>query len=120
MFEDYDFGNLVGKTLTEVKVDDGKEFIEFKDSNGNAYKMYHHQNCCEGVYLEDVCGSWDDIIGSKIVGAYETTSDVEVEYGDAMWTFYTIATFQGSVTLRWLGESNGYYSISVSFEILEK
>ncbi len=88
--------------------------------DGSAYAFHHEQDCCENVWVEDVCGDVADLIGSPLVQAEEVVSkegDPKPEYPDSWtWTFYKFATIKGSVTLRWLGESNGYYSESVSFD----
>lgn len=47
-------------------------------------------------------------------GEYKTT-----DWGDEQWTFYKFASAKGYVTVRWYGESNGYYSTSVYFEEVE-
>jgi len=82
--------------------------------------MYHSQDCCESVYLEDVCGDINDLLNSTILKASEDTNhndDPPAEGSDESytWTFYNIATFNGHVTFRWFGSSNGYYSESVDF-----
>ena len=44
------------------------------------------------------------------------SADNEPEYAESWtWSFYEFRTVGGSVTLRWLGESNGYYSEEVTF-----
>jgi hypothetical protein len=63
------------------------------------------------------------LIGSPILLAEEAIrfgenpEGVKVpEYQDSYtWTFYRLSTIKGNVTIRWYGESNGYYSESVSF-----
>lgn len=115
---------LKGKTLTEITGKAGDDELIFTDSEGIKYRMWHDQDCCEGVYLESIAGELDDLIGSPILQAEESTSDNLVdgkpENTDYFtWTFYKLTTKKGYVTLRWLGESNGYYSESVSFECIK-
>jgi hypothetical protein len=106
---------LMNKTLTEIKKVENEE-LWFYTSEGEVYKMHHWQDCCESVYIEDITGDLDDLIGSPISMAEEVTNEGRSEWGSQTWTFYKFATNKGYVTIRWLGESNGYYSESVDFE----
>ena len=117
-----ELSQLKGKTLTEIRgLEAGKDEVTFVCSDGSEFFMYHSQNCCESVNIEDVVGDVNDLLNSEILIAEERTSDknpdgITKEYQDCFtWTFYELATNKGSVTIRWYGESNGYYSESVDF-----
>lgn len=118
------FSALLGETLTAIEgMKVGSDRVNLTTSSGRTFTMYHSQDCCESVSLEDVAGNPDDLLDSPLTMADESSShdrpaDVpEPEYTpeSQTWTFYTLATVKGYVTLRWLGESNGYYSESVTF-----
>lgn len=111
------FSSLVGKTLTSwERRDDGEnEELIFKTSN-ETFRMFHNQDCCETVRIEDICGNMDDLIGSPILQAEVSTNEGKEKFSSFTWTFYRIATIKGSVVIRWYGSSNGYYSEYVSFE----
>lgn len=108
-----DFKTLTGKTFSRVGKD--SETVKFHCNDGSFYILKHHQDCCEHVWLEDVCGDLSDLENSPILVAHEATSDNK-EYDYGMWTFYHISTHKGSVTLRFCGTSNGYYSVGVELD----
>lgn len=119
---DTTIADLVGKTFVDV-VRTGEHEIWFKLADGGRYVMYHSQDCCEQVIIEDLNGDLDDLIGTPILMADEASSsnspppwemDRKLDGDDSCtWTFYHISTIKGSVSIRWWGESNGYYSESV-------
>jgi len=104
---------LVGKTLIAV-TNQGDERIVF-ETNNETFTMYHEQDCCENVRVEEIIGDLKDLVESPILHAEEVSSTATEVSESGTWTFYKIATIKGSVTIRWLGESNGYYSESVYF-----
>ena len=75
--------------------------------------MEHYQECCEQVRIEDIDGPLSVLEGSAIVQAEETAKVVR-DADEQRWTFYRLATAKGGVTVRWMGESNGYCSVGVS------
>ena len=114
------FQDLIGHTLS--KIENSEDEIIFESVEGKRWIMTHNQNCCESVTVEDIAGDLDDLIGSPILEAEEVTSDENPEgvvkrFQDSFtWTFYKLGTIKGRVTIRWYGESNGYYSESVDFK----
>jgi hypothetical protein len=109
---------LMDKILTKIVNHDNEELF-FHTSDGEVYRMYHWQDCCESVSIEDIVGDLDDLIGSPITMAEESSETGDDEWGTYTWTFYKFATNKGYVTIRWYGSSNGYYSESVDFEKVE-
>ena len=120
--DEQDFSVLLGKTLLSIvvikdddKYSDADDELIFLTDDYVEYVMYHEQDCCEHVYIEDICGDIDDLLNSQILLAEESSNHEDADNGSETWTFYKISTIKGSVTIRWCGRSNGYYSESVRF-----
>lgn len=119
---------LLGLTLARVDADN--EEIRFTVTDGRVLRMFHHQNCCESVYVESIVGDLQDLVGEPILVAEESNAaPIPDQVVEALlnstrldpdeshtWTFYKLATRKGYVDIRWYGSSNGYYSESVDVE----
>jgi hypothetical protein len=114
-----EFDELLGRTLCKAEADDAVLTLYLSDTNYVRFK--HHQDCCESVYIEDICGDLDDLVGAPLVEAEEVSNYEGEETGDESytWTFYKFRTCKGSVTVRWYGSSNGYYSEDVSVDVVD-
>ena len=107
--------DMVGKVFTSVR-NEGSELV-FQNAT-ESFVFFHQQDCCENVSIEDVCGDLQDLVGEPLLLAEEVSGETPVdfnerEYESVTWTFYKFATRKGYVDVRWLGESNGYYSEGV-------
>lgn len=112
-----------GCVFVSVKADADR--LVFTAEDGFQVLFYHEQDCCESVSIDDICGDLNDLVGTPIVVAEERSNapepaaphrqDLDNSY---TWTFYTLRTNKGTVDVRWLGSSNGYYSESVHVEVL--
>ena len=116
------FSILKGKTIIKIEgLETDSDNVFFETLDGCRYHMYHSQDCCESVLIDDICGDINDILNSPILLAEEVTSNenpegIEKGYQESFtWTFYKLSTFKGDITIRWYGESNGWYSESVDF-----
>lgn len=117
--------DLIGLTLLKIEGAVGDDELRLTSSDGRVFVQYHSQDCCENVQIEDICGDLEDLIGAPLVEAECVTSENEtpegipaVEYPESYtWTFYKFRTIKGGVTVRWLGESNGYYSEDVDMRV---
>ncbi len=137
-----EFSELKGKVLSKIDKIDNEELI-FHLETGEKYRLYHQQDCCERVLIEDINGDLEDLIGNPILLAEEVNSDefyknfeesfkleegkedyqwnYKNEKGESKpesytWTFYKLATKNGYVDIRWYGTSNGNYSEGVYFK----
>lgn len=115
------FEDLVGRILCRVQNINDEE-LRLYLTEDHYVRMYHSQDCCESVTIEDIVGDLDDLENTPILLAEEVHSyDFAplTTYDESYtWTYYRFRTIKGSVDIRWYGTSNGYYSEGISIEIV--
>lgn len=125
------FEDLKGKTIIAIDgAVKGSDRITITCADLKRFVLQHHQSCCERVLVEDVAGEPADLVGHAVMLAEETTnrenppeywcspsSDFGSGSDSFTWTFYKLRTHGGDVTIRWLGESNGYYGEGVDVDV---
>lgn len=106
---------IKGKTCRDVYKDGDRVYFIVSDTE--KYALAHEQDCCEQVYIESVDGDLEDLIGAPLLmaeEAYRRPEEGELSEGQydysVTFSFYKFATINGYVTIRYTGESNGYYS----------
>lgn len=116
--------SLVGETLIHIDTDEYFDEIMLTTASGRVIRIYHDQNCCESVRIEDTQGNWHDLLGKVIVEAThdeDSQGNPPPKFSDS-WTRTTL-TFRvndATVISKWIGESSGCYSESVNLEEIKR
>lgn len=116
--DEVDFSILQGLTLISIEkteTEDNGDKLVFK-TDTRTFEMYHHQNCCEHVYLEDIDNDLHLFLNTPILLAEESFNS-ETDEDDYLtgWTFYKLSVMDNDLCIRWQGRSNGYYGVGASF-----
>lgn len=115
------FDEIIGKIVKEIIINKQDNTIKFSFTDGEIWEMLHEQDCCEDVYIESVCGDVSRMENEKLLIAEVVTNDGSGKHDEfCTWTFYKFATNKETLTIRWYGESNGYYSEDVTFRMLDE
>jgi len=119
-----DFFTLKGQTIRKIQALNEYSLCILTDKY--RYDLYHEQDCCEFVRLAKIIGDIDNILNEEIIFAEEDGGANEPDwygnnYNDSShtWTKFVLGTKNANVEFWFLGESNGYYSESISINVEE-
>lgn len=110
---------LEGRKVKRVSgLSKGSERVTIHLDQDETIIFEHFQDCCENVRLYD--SEYQGKLSGDLLEIRETTNKKDgAELGDdsSTWTYYNVYFSDGNLNMRWLGESNGYYSerVDVSF-----
>ena len=106
---------LKGETITEIiGAEEGSKEVTILTKSGRRFQLYHQQDCCEHVSIQLIGGSVEDILNQEVTEATEIITDYP-SGESATKTIFGLKANYSTLVIEWLGQSNGYYSESVSF-----
>jgi hypothetical protein len=111
---------LVGEVIKSIKgLEKDSEEVFIYTESGLIFNFYREQFYCENVRLIDFELD-NDLSGALVLSAEEVEGESVIDDEadiPATWAFYKIETIKGDLFMRWLGESNGYYSEAVNLAV---
>lgn len=117
--------DLIGQTITEISAPIGDAEILIRTAQGGI-RAFHEVDCCESVDLMRVDGDVETLIGGVVTMAEDDTGCVPPDWAEkayegesVTWTKLTLGTASGSVHFWVCGSSNGYYSETLEFELID-
>jgi len=111
---------LEGRTIKSTE--QGHDWLNIVCEDGTKWQLHHYQGCCESVSFQDTQGDPSELIGQKIIKAHTDRGCDSNSWWDASnresstWEEFTLEAKGVKVTWRAAGESNGYYSETMTFE----
>ena len=119
---------IIGKVLKDYSVNGNYDKLTLRFDDDSCCKFYHEQDCCESVQIYSDSLELEFLrlyFGKEITGFYQNEPSVKPEevFDEERLKWldsYTVTDLvfqfgEDNAVVRWLGESNGYYSESVDF-----
>lgn len=104
------------KVIKFIDIDENENEILLTFEDGSKLLCYHYQECCESVSLISVEGDFKKLEGMALRVMRHTCEFGETDYGIRGETQIVFKTDNETVITKWIGESNGYYSVEVSIK----
>lgn len=112
---------LSGLVITDWQQSNDELTLFIREGEFKKVNFYHVQDCCESVMIHSVEGEFSNLLNCPLIlvdeDAHSNSLDSEAEGESWTWTIYTFKTEKGTVVVKWIGNSNGYYSESVNMRI---
>ena len=107
---DTDIKDLTDSVVKSIDIDDSDQRVLITLEDGRSFVIEHHQDCCESVWIDSGEQDMLKLQNKKIVEANVEYDEHSTCSESGTVTLFKFRTDEDTVVLKWIGESNGYYS----------